>query len=98
MSTDCFGSLGKDLDLSGATYAYDAASGTLSVNGRGAYVAKREVVNGQIIRSPGEMPSQVIYNVYPALGGGLLLTIDAGFDGWWSFLLKRADEATFLPN
>jgi hypothetical protein len=98
MSTDCVGSLGKDLDLSGATYAYDAVNGTLTVNGRGAYVAKHEVVNGQIIRSPGEIPSQVIYNVYPALGGGLLLTIDAGFDGWWSFLLKRTDEATFLPN
>ena len=98
MSTDCVGSLGKDLDLSGATYAYDAVNGTLTVNGRGAYVAKREVVNGQLVRSPSEIPSQIIYNVYPALGGGLLLSIDAGFDGWWSFLLKRTDEATVSPN
>ena len=97
-NTDCFGSVDLDLNLSGATYAYDPVNGTLTVNGRGAYVAKRGVVNGQLVRSPSEIPSQIIYNVYPALGGGLLLTIDAGFDGWWSFLLKRTDEATVSPN
>jgi hypothetical protein len=98
VSADCSGSVGQEVTLRGATYAYDEVNGTLAVNGRGAYVGYREVANGQMVRSPNEMPSQIIYNFYPALGGGLLLTIDSGFDGWWSFLLKRTDEATVLSN
>ena len=86
------------IDIKGATFAYDSSNGTLSLNGQGAYLGKPTVVNGGLVRSPRDVPSQVIYKAYPALDGGLLVTIDAGFDGWWSFLLKRVDEATVTPR
>jgi len=92
--------LGTDnaIDASGATFAYDASNGTLSLDGQGAYLGKPTVVNGGMVRSPRDIPSQVIYNAYPVINGELLVTIDAGFDGWWSFLLKRVDEATVTPQ
>ena len=92
--------LGTDnaIDASGATFAYDASNGTLSLDGQGAYLGKPTVVNGGMVRSPRDIPSQVIYNAYPIINGELLVTIDAGFDGWWSFLLKRVDEATVTPQ
>lgn len=86
------------IDIKGAMFAYDSSNGTLSLNGQGAYLGKPTVVNGGMVRSPRDVPSQVIYNAYPALNGELLVTIDAGFDGWWSFLLKRVDEATVTPQ
>jgi hypothetical protein len=92
--------LGTDniIDSSGTTFAYDLSNGTLSLDGQGAYLGKPTVVNGRMVRSPRDVPSQVIYNAYPVINGELLVTIDAGFDGWWSFLLKRVDEATVTPQ
>ena len=72
-----------------AAYAYDAAAGTLTVNGLGAHLGLAKVINGAEITSPGAAASSITYNVAFSNGGNTM-TADINFGpGWWRFVYQR---------
>ena len=72
-----------------ATYAYDAAAGTLTVNGLGAHIGLAKVINGAEINNPSLAASSITYNVAISNGGNTL-TADINFGpGWWRFVYQR---------
>jgi len=46
-----------------ATYTYDAAANTLTLNGVGAYLGLPKVINNAEIAAPDEAPSSITYNI-----------------------------------
>ena len=72
-----------------ATYAYNAAAGTLTVNGLGAHIGLAKVINGAEINNPSLAASSITYNVAISNGGNTL-TADINFGpGWWRFVYQR---------
>jgi hypothetical protein len=72
-----------------ATYAYDAAAGTLTVNGLGAHIGLAKVINGAEINNPSLAASSITYNVAISNGGNTM-TADINFGpGWWRFVYQR---------
>ncbi|MFM7644361.1 MAG: T9SS type A sorting domain-containing protein [Sphingomonadales bacterium] len=72
-----------------ATYNYDAAAGTLTVNGLGAHIGLAKVINGAEIASPAAAVSSITYDVAISNGGNTL-TADINFGpGWWRFVYQR---------
>ena len=72
-----------------ATYSYDAAAGTLTVNGLGAHLGLAKVINGAEINNPSLAASSITYNVAISNGGNTL-TADINFGpGWWRFVYQR---------
>jgi hypothetical protein len=72
----------------GAEYAYDAAAGTITINGRGAYVGLAKAVNGAELASPADAPDSVTY-IAKLDGDVLEIDIEVAGGGFWSFKLVR---------
>ena len=73
-----------------ATYTYDEAAGTITINGTGAYLGLAKVINGAEISSPADAADSITY-IAALSADGLTLDIDievAG-GGHWSFKLAR---------
>ena len=73
-----------------ATYSYDEAAGTITINGTGAYLGLAKVINGAEISSPADAADSITY-IAALSADGLTLDIDievAG-GGHWSFKLAR---------
>ena len=72
-----------------ATYSYDAAAGTLTVNGLGAHLGLAKVINGAELAAPSAAANSITYNVAISNGGNTL-TADINFGpGWWRFVYQR---------
>ena len=72
-----------------ATYDYNAAAGTLTLDGKGAFLGLSKVINGGEV-CPSAASESITYQA--ELVGNVLeldIQIDAGNDGWWSFKLVR---------
>ena len=71
------------------TYTYDATAGTITLNGKGAFLGLAKVTNTTQLTSPGDAPDSVTYPVELSADGNTMeIDIDYG-DGWWSFTLVR---------
>ena len=73
-----------------ATYTYDEAAGTITINGAGAYLVLSKVINGAEIASPADAADSITY--IAALsddGNSLELDIEVAGGGHWSFKLAR---------
>ncbi len=73
-----------------AEYTFNEAAGTLTLDGRGAYLGVPKAVNGSELASPGDTPDSVTY--IANLDGDVLeidILIDAGNDAYWAFKLVR---------
>ena len=73
-----------------ATYTYDEAAGSITLNGAGAYLGLAKAINGSELASPGDAPDSVTY--IAALsddGNSLELDIEVAGGGHWSFKLAR---------
>jgi hypothetical protein len=75
-----------------ATYAFDAALGTLTVNGLGAHIGLAKVTNAGEYGQPGGPPapvSTITYNVLFSNGGNTMTAqINIG-GGWWQFVYQK---------
>ena len=72
-----------------ATYTYDAAAGTITLEGKGAFLGLAKVTNTTELSSPGAAPDSVTYLAELSADGNTLeIDIDFG-GGWWSFRLVR---------
>jgi hypothetical protein len=77
-----------------ATYSYDAAAETLTVNGLGAHIGLAKAINGAEINSPSLAASSITYNVSFSNGGNTM-TADINFGpGWWRFVYQRTVPLT----
>ena len=73
-----------------ATYTYDEAAGTITINGAGAYLVLSKVINGAEIASPADAADSITY--IAALsddGNSLELDIEVAGGGHWSFKLVK---------
>ncbi|MBT5797557.1 MAG: hypothetical protein HOI09_09255, partial [Porticoccaceae bacterium] len=80
-----------------ATYSYDEAAGTITINGKGAHLGLPKAVNGQELSDPGAAPDSITYKVLTATSDGKYLTVsvEAGSGVWWTFnLAKNASGGT----
>ncbi|WP_411895753.1 hypothetical protein [Winogradskyella sp. A2] len=73
-----------------ATYTYNAAMGTLTVEGTGAFMGLAKVINGAELASPGDAPGSITYVAELSADGNTLdLDIQVAGDGWWSFTFQK---------
>jgi len=72
-----------------ATYTFDAALGTLTVNGLGAHIGLAKVSNAGELTSPAGAVSSITYNVIFSNGGNTM-TVQINFGpGWWQFVYQK---------
>ena len=73
-----------------ATYSYDEAAKTITINGAGAFLGLAKVVNGAEIASPADAASSITYIAALSEDGNTLdLDIEVAGGGFWSFKLAR---------
>ena len=73
-----------------ATYTYDEAAGSITLNGTGAYLGLAKVINGAELASPGDAPDSITYIAALSEDGNTLeLDIEVAGGGHWSFKLAR---------
>jgi hypothetical protein len=79
-----------------ATYTYDATSGSITLDGRGAYLGLAKVINLAELESPAGAPDSITY--IAALDGDTLeIDIEVADGGYWSYKLVR-DAAPSLEG
>ncbi len=72
-----------------ATYNFDAAAGTLTVNGLGAHLGLAKVTNTGELTSPANAVSSITYNVAFSNGGNTM-TLGINFGpGYWQFIYQK---------
>ena len=73
-----------------ATYTYDEAAGTITLNGVGAYLGLAKAMNGGELASPGDAPDSITYMAALSEDGNTLeLDIEITGGGHWSFKLVK---------
>jgi len=81
-----------------AVYSYDEDAGTLTVMGKGAYVALPKAVNGQELASAADTPDAITYQVLTLDGDSMTVTVETGPGVWWTFNLKRVSNSPLKGN
>ena len=74
---------------SSATYTFDEDAGTLTIQGRGAYIGLPKAVNGQELSSSADTPDSIVYQILESSDDYLAVTIETGAGVWWTFRLRR---------
>lgn len=91
-----------------ASWTYDDAAGTITLDGVGAYLGLPKVINGGELASPGDAPASITYPVVFSPDGNTM-TIDINFGpGYWHFVLEKQTSTnveepqqqlfSFFPN
>jgi beta-glucanase (GH16 family) len=75
-----------------ATFEYDEAAQTLTINGQGSYMGLAKAVNGAELASIGDTPGSIVYNAYEEDDGSLLVTVEAGVGVWWNYKFIKTAE------
>ena len=81
-----------------AVYTYDEDAGTLTVLGKGAYVALPKAVNGQELTSTADTPDFITYQVLTLDGDSMTVTVETAAGVWWTFNLKRVSNSPLRGN
>ncbi len=71
-----------------ATYTYNAAAGTVTIDGKGAYLGLAKPFNGGELTTPGDAPDSITYLAILE-GDTLELDIEIAGGGFWSYTLVR---------
>ncbi|MCB4798275.1 PKD domain-containing protein [Neotamlana laminarinivorans] len=80
-----------------ATYTYDSASGTVTLNGLGAFLGLPKAYNSGEISNPADAPSTVTYNVTLANNDTeMYVEIESGSGVFWQYKFVK-DSATVSP-
>ena len=81
-----------------AVFTYDEDAGTLTVLGKGAYVALPKAVNGQELASVADTPDFITYQVLTLDGDSMTVTVETAAGVWWTFNLKRVSNSPLRGN
>jgi hypothetical protein len=72
-----------------ATFAYDAAAGTVTLNGIGAYLGIPKAYNGGELTTPADAPESITYDI-TLENDNTRMTLDINIGGgWWRFILVK---------
>ena len=105
----CGASLAPHDGSNAATWSFDAAAGTITLNGLGAHLGLAKVHNGGELASPAEAVESI---TYPVVFEGNRMTVDIAFGttGFWHFVfdlesttstrdvIAQEDLFSFFPN
>ena len=70
-----------------ATWSYDEAAGTITIDGQGAHLGLAKVHNGGELTAPADAPASI---TYPVVLDGNTMTIDINYGGgFWHFVLQK---------
>jgi hypothetical protein len=74
-----------------ATYVYDEASGTITLNAVGAYLGIAKAYNMGELTSPNDAPESITY-IVEFSEGGTRMTVDIQIsdEGWWRYIFEKA--------
>jgi hypothetical protein len=77
-----------------ATYVYDEAAGTITLNAVGAYLGIPKAYNMGELEAPGDAPESITY-IVEFSEGGTRMTIDIqisdeGDGGWWRYIMVKS--------
>ncbi|TNJ42557.1 PKD domain-containing protein [Tamlana fucoidanivorans] len=72
-----------------ATYSYNAAAGTFTINGKGSYIVLPKAVNGSELSNPADAPDAVVYNVEFIDSNTISVYIDVGGGVIWQYKLVK---------
>jgi len=76
-----------------ATYTYDEAAGTFTLNGVGAYVGLPKANNdGELPNVP--VPNSITYNINFEDNNNIEVNIEAGAGVWWQYKLERVQTTS----
>ena len=83
-----------------ATYSYDAASGTLTIVGKGGHIGLPKSVNTGEINNGAPVPDTLIYTVDTLTSDGLSMTvyIESGAGVFWTFDLTKVADAPIVGS
>lgn len=80
-----------------ADYTYDAASGTVTLNGVGAYLGIPKAYNGGELTTPADAPASITYDItFSEDDTEMTLDINIG-GGWWRFILVKDGTVVTSP-
>jgi len=81
-----------------ATWAYDAAAGTVTITGTGAYIGLPKVHNTGELKNPADAVASITYPVELSADGETM-TIDIDFGGgWWHFVLAKQEDRSSVKT
>ncbi len=80
-----------------ATYTYDENSGTVTLNGTGAYLGIPKAYNGGELTDPADAPPSITYDIEITENGTVMIVdINIGA-GWWRFKLVKEGGSAVSP-
>ena len=71
-----------------ATYVYDAAAGTVTITGAGAYIGLAKAYNGGELAAGTAVPSSITYEVTVVDATNLTVHVNIG-SGYWNYMLTK---------
>ncbi|AXG71413.1 PKD domain protein [Kordia sp. SMS9] len=80
-----------------ATYTYNDAAGTVTINGTGSYLGIPKATNTGEISTPGDAPSSITYNVTLDDINNMTVEIEAGGGVFWTYKLVREGDVPSSP-
>ena len=72
-----------------ATFVYDEAAGTVTLNGQGAHLGLAKVVNGSELASSSAAPESITYTVLTFDGSYMSVVVEAGDGVFWTYDLVK---------
>ena len=73
-----------------ATYAYDETAGTITIDGKGAFLGLAKVNNAGELAAPGDAPDSITYDVTEFDEAAGTMTLDINFGpGYWRYKLVK---------
>ncbi|MDB2664886.1 hypothetical protein N9Y80_07075, partial [Porticoccaceae bacterium] len=83
-----------------ASWQWDEAAGTLTINGRGAHLGLAKAVNGEELASSSSAPDSVTYQILTLTADGMSLTVtvETAPGVWWTFNLAKKPVSPFVGN
>ena len=89
-ATDACGALVAPHDGSNAaTYVYDEAGASITVNGLGAHIGLAKVFNGGELASPADAKESITYTITAQTDTTMTLDIEIAGGGYWRFKLVK---------
>jgi hypothetical protein len=80
-----------------ATYVYDEAGASITVNGLGAHIGLAKVYNGGELTSPADAQESITYTITAQTDTTMTLDIEIAGGGYWRFMLQKDVPAAASP-